>query len=122
MLFDSIFVKNKMQPVQVGTCTTCLIGLLREPNETGHSVALVSCKTLDKNERVLLGICGLAGSYRWQSPVIMKAVFNQSRNSSDFSGSRGSELYAVTSVPSLARDFICQVYLLSGFVSAAVLG
>lgn len=44
----------------------------------------VSCKTLDKNERALLGICTLAGSYRWQSPVIMKTVFSKCWNGSDF--------------------------------------
>lgn len=79
----------------------------------------VSCKTLDKNERVLLGIWSLAGSYRWQSPVVRKTVFSQSPNGSDFRGSRGGELLAVASAPSCARLFICHLGRVSGCAGGA---
>ena len=44
----------------------------------------VSCEAPGKNEGPLLGICGLAGSYRRQSPGVMKTVLRQSRTGSDF--------------------------------------
>lgn len=77
----------------------------------------MSCKTLDKNERVLLGICSLAGSYRWQSPAVIKTVFSQSQNSNDF---RGSELEAIASALPLARVFMCHVGCVSTIVPGSM--